>query len=110
MPAIHHDKLEHILYCKSKDEMKNIYYFLVANDYYIIKLYTDKIYIFDIDMPIKNRDKRMIETLGYWLNDSSLNLNNIYMYIRLKALNNKDFVHWWTRYNFNIEIEERTVV
>ena len=108
MPNLYSDKLEHIFYCKSKDELKNSYYFLVANDYYIIKLYTDKIFC-DIDMPIKDRDKRMIETLGYWLNDLSLNLNNIHMYIRLKALNNKDFLHWWNRYNFQIEIE-RTVI
>ena len=108
MSILHHDKLDHIFYCISKDELKNSYYFLVSNDYYIIKLYTDKIGFFDTDMPIKDRDKRMIETLGYWLNDSTLNLDNIYMFIRLKALNNKDFVHWWTRYNFQIEIE-RTV-
>lgn len=107
MTILHHDKLEHIFYGKSKDELKNSYYFLVANDYYIIKLYSDKISIFDIDMPIKNRDKRMIELLGYWLNDSNLLLDNIYMYIRLKAINNKDFVHWWTMYNFQIEIERR---
>lgn len=107
MVALHHDKLEHVFYIKSKDELKNSYYFLVANDYFIIKLYTEKIYIFDIDMPIKNRDKRMIETLGYWLNDSTLKLDNIYMYIRLKAINNKDFVHWWTKYNFQIEIERK---
>ena len=104
--VLKHDKLEHIFYCIGKDELKNSYYFIVANDYYIIKLYTDKISIFDIEMPMKNRDRRMIETLGYWLNDSTLNLDNIYMYIRLKTLNNKDFIHWWTRYNFQIEIEE----
>ena len=106
MTILQHDKFEHIFYCKSKDELKNSYYFIVANDYYIINLYSDKIF-FDIDLPIKNRDKRMIETLGYWLNDSTLNLDNIYMYIRLKAINNKDFLHWWTRYNFTIEIENR---
>ena len=106
MPILQHDKLEHIFYCISKDELKNSYYFLVSNDYYIIKLYTDKI-VFDTDISI--RDRRMVETLGYWLNDSTLNLDNIYMYIRLKTLNNKDFIHWWTRYNFTIEIE-RTVL
>lgn len=101
---LHHDKLEHIFYCKSKDEMKNSYYFLVSNDYYIIKLYTDKI-VFDTDMPIKNRDKRMIETLGYWLNDSYLNLDNIYMYIRLKAIKDRDFFHWWQKFDFKLDIE-----
>ena len=107
MTTLQHDKLEHIFYCISKDEFKNSYYFLVANDYYLIRLYTDKI-VFDTDKPIKNRDKRMIEMLGYWLNDSNLNLDNVYLTLRLKSLNNKDFVHWWTRYNFTIEIE-RTV-
>ena len=106
MPQLNHDKLDHIFYCISKDELKNSYYFLVSNDYYIINLYSDK--LFFADMPIKDRDKRMIELLGYWLNDSTLNLDNIYMFIRLKAVNNKDFLHWWTRYNFQIEIE-RTV-
>ena len=103
MTILQHDKLDHIFYCISKDELKNSYYFIVSNDYYIINLYTDKI-VFDTDKPIKNRDRRMIETLGYWLNDLSLNLVIIYLYIRLKAINNKDFVHWWTRYNFTIEI------
>ena len=102
MSILHHDKLEHIFYCISKDELKNSYYFLVSNDYYIINLYTDKIVF---DAPINARDRRMIELLGYWLNDSNLNLDDIYLYIRLKATTNQDFVHWWTRYNFTIEIE-----
>ena len=108
MTILQHDKLEHIFYCKSKDELKNSYLFLVGNDYYIIRLYTDKI-VFDTDMPIKNRDKRMIETLGYWLNDSTLNLNNIYIYIRLKAIKNKDFLHWWQKFDFQLEIERKVV-
>lgn len=106
MPNLYSDKLEHIFYVITKDELKNSHYFLVSNDYYIIKLYTDKI-VFSYNAPINARDRRMIESLGYWLNDSTLNLDNIYMYIRLKAINNKDFVHWWTRYNFQIEIERK---
>ena len=108
MKKIYNDLLEHIFYGKSKDYLKDNYYFLVKNDYYFIKLYTDKIGFenFETDIPI--RDRRMIETLGYWLNDLSLNLDNIYLYIRLKTINNKDFVHWWTRYNCQREIE-RTV-
>ena len=102
------DKLEHVNYCRSKDGFEDKYLFLVSNDYYLIKLKSDKLVFESYNAPIKARDRSMIETLGYWLNDSTLNLDNIYMYIRLKALNNKDFVHWWTRYNFTIEIE-RTV-
>ena len=110
MTILQHDLLEHIFYCKSKDYLRDNYYFLISNDYYLIKLYTDKIVFenFETDIPI--RDRRMLESLGYWLNDSNLNLDNIHLTIRLKAINNKDFVHWWTKYNFQIEIEERTVV
>ena len=109
MTILNHDKLEHIFYCKSKDELKNSYYFLVSNDYYIIKLRSTKLVFESYNAPINARDRRMIETLGYWLNDSTLNLDNIYMYIRLKAIKDRDFLHWWTRYNFQIEIE-RTVI
>ena len=109
MTILQHDKLEHIFYCISKDELKNSYYFLISNDYYIINLYSDKIVFESYNAPINARDRRMIETLGYWLNVSNLNLNlnHIYMFIRLKALNNKDFVHLWTRYNFQIKIERK---
>ena len=108
MTTLQHDKLEHIFYFKTKDELKNSYYFLVANDYYLIRLYSDKI-VFDTDKPIKNRDRCMIELMGYWLNDSNLNLDNVHLTIRLKAVNNKDFVHWWTRYNFQIEIKRSVI-
>ena len=108
MKKIYNDLLEHIFYGKSKDYLKNNYYFLVKNDYYLIKLYTDKIVFenFETDIPI--RDRRMLETLGYWLNDSTLNLDNIYMFIRLKAIKDRDFFHWWQKFNFTIKIE-RTV-
>ena len=109
MPNLYSDKLEHVNYCRSKDGFEDKYLFLVSNDYYIIKLKSDKLVYESYNAPITARDRRMLETLGYWLNDSTLNLDNIYMFIRLKALNNKDFVHWWTKYNFTIEIE-RTVV
>ena len=110
MPNLYSDKLEHVSYCRSRDVVKDAYYFLVSNDYYLIKLKSDKLVFESYKAPIKPRDRRMIETLGYWLNDSTLNLDNIYMLLRLKAVNNKDFAHWWTKYNFQIEIEERTVI
>ena len=102
------DKLEHVNYCRSKDGFEDKYLFLVSNDYYLIKLKSDKLVFESYNTPITARDRRMIETLGYWLNDSNLNLDDIYLYIRLKATTNQDFFHWWTRYNFQIEIE-RTV-
>ena len=109
MPNLYSDELEHVSYCRSKDGFKDKYLFLVSNDYFLIKLKSNKLVFESYNAPINARDRRMIELLGYWLNDSNLNTNNIYMFIRLKALNNKDFVHWWTKYNFQIEIE-RTVV
>ena len=108
MPILYSDKLEHISYCRSKDGFKDKFLFLVSNDYYLIKLKSDKLVFESYNAPINARDRRMIETLGYWLNDSTLNLDNVHLTIRLKAVNNKDFLHWWTRYNFQIEIE-RTV-
>ena len=105
MPILYKDKLEHVIYCKSKDELKNSYGFLVSNDYYLIKLKSNKLVFESYNAPITARDRRMIESLGYWLNDSTLNLDNVHLTIRLKAVNNKDFVHWWTKYNFQIEIE-----
>ena len=107
MPQLYQDKLEHISYCRSKDDFKDSYLFFIGNDFYLIKLKSDKLVFESYNAPINARDRRMIETLGYWLNDSNLNLDNIYLTIRLKALNNKDFIHWWTRYNFQIEIERR---
>ena len=107
MSILQHDKLEHIFYCKSKDGFKDAYYFLVSNDYYLIKLKSDKLVFESYNAPIKARDRRMIETLGYWLNDSNLNLDNVLLTVRLKAVNNKDFIHWWIRYNFKIEIERK---
>ena len=105
MPNLYSDKLEHIFYFRSKDGFEDKYLFLVSNDYYLIKLKSDKLVFESYNAPINSRDRRMIETLGYWLNDSTLNLANIHLTLRLKALNNKDFVHWWTKYNFTIEVE-----
>ena len=107
MPNLYSDKLEHINYCKVG--FKDKYYLLVSNDYYLIILKSDKLLFENYNAPIAVRDRRMIETLGYWLDDSTLNLDNIYMYIRLKSINNKDFLHWWKKYNFQLEIE-RTVI
>lgn len=102
MSFLYHDKMEKLVYCKSKEDSKK-FYFYMSNNYYIIKLKTDK----DLsnDYAIATRDRRMIEMLGYWLNDSNLNLDDIYLYIRLKAATNKDFFHWWQKYDFKVDIE-----
>ena len=109
MPQLYQDKLEHVSYCRSKDGFKDAYYFLISNDYYVIKLKSDKLVFESYNAPITARDRKMIEMLGYWLNDSSLNLDNIYMLIRLKATTNQDFLHWWQKYNYTIEIERKVI-
>ena len=105
MTHIYNDKLEHIFYGKGKDYLKENYFFLVSNDYFSINLYTYKIFFENYETDIPIRDRRMLEKIGYWLNDSTLNLDNIYMYIRLKAVKDEDFLHWWQKFDFRIEIK-----
>ena len=102
MSYLYHDKLEKVVYCKSKQDSKK-FYFYMSNNYYIVKLKTDK--PLTNDYTIATRDRRMIELLGYWLKDSNSNLDDIYLYIRLKATTNKDFFHWWQNFDFKVEIE-----
>ena len=76
--------------------------------YYFILLISKKLTRKDFYKDINYIDIKMLETLGYWLDDLKLNLDNIkeniYLYIRLKASNNKEFFNWWQYYNFQIRI------
>lgn len=110
MTKIYNDILEHIFYGKGKEYLKNDYYFMVSNDYYYMELHTDKIGFENYETDIPIRDRRMLEKLGYWLNDSTLNLDNVYMYIRLKAIEDRDFLHWWQKFNFKILIKRSKIV
>ena len=48
----------------------------------------------------------MIETLNSWLAENTeLSNDNIFLFIRLKATNNEDFLKWWNDYSFKIIIE-----
>ena len=75
--------------------------YCVIHKYYNYKLISDKINFNNGIIP--TRDRKMIETLDYWLAENAdLNKNNIYLYIRLKAATNPEFLEWWNYYNFKL--------
>ena len=75
--------------------------YYVIHKYYTYKLTSDKINF--NNGRIKTRDRKMIETLDYWLAENAdLNKNNIYLYIRLKASTNSEFLEWWNDYDFKV--------
>ena len=54
---------------------------------------------------IETKDRKMIEKLNYWLSENTdLSSNNFYLYIKLKSINNEEFLNWWNDYNFKINI------
>ena len=79
--------------------------FCIIHKYYTFELYSDKIKV-NNKGTISIIDRRMIETLNSWLSEKTeLSNDNIYLYIRLKSINNHDFLKWWNDYNFKIIIE-----
>ena len=99
----------------TKDMRYRLYYeeinkektFILIHKYYDLVLLSDKI---DVSITtIEARDRRMIETLGYWLgkiietcNNFNFTKEDIYLYIRLKASTNQEFLEWWSDYDFQI--------
>ena len=93
-------------YCLYYEEVTKEKSFLLIHKYYDLVLLSDKI---DVSKIIKTRDRRMIELLGYWLEEiietcKNFNFTNedIYLFIRLKASTNQEFLEWWSDYNFQI--------
>ena len=79
--------------------------FCIVHKYYTFELYSDKIKVNNKGI-ISIIDRRMIETLNSWLAENTeLSNDNIYLFIRLKATNNEDFLKWWNDYSFKIIIE-----
>lgn len=78
--------------------------YCVVHKFYTYELASSKINV--NKGTIATRDRKMIETLDYWLAENTdLSDDNIYLYIRLKSTNNPDFLKWWNDYNFKIRIE-----
>ena len=85
------------------DPLNNCY--CVFHKYYTFDLVSDKI-TFNNGI-IETRDRIMIEKLNYWLSENTyLSYNNFYLYIKLKSINNEEFLNWWNENNFKIKIEE----
>ena len=84
------------------DPLNNCY--CVFHKYYTFDLVSDKI-TFNNGI-IETRDRIMIEKLNYWLSENTdLSSNNFYLYIKLKSINNEEFLNWWNDYNFKINIK-----
>ena len=86
----------------SKSTFTGSYHFCVENEKFKINLFANKLY--------NNNELTEIEvtnliTLGNWLLDVyNLDQDNIYLCIKLKSINNEEFLNWWTRYNFKINV------
>ena len=80
------------------------FHFFLENEKFKINLFANKLY--------NNNELTEIEvnnliTLGNWLLDvSNLDQGNIYLYIKLKSINNEEFFNWWNENNFQIKIKE----
>ena len=86
-------------------DWKNRFHFFLYVNHKSFFLYSSKItyeYWF-VDI-IKPRDKKMLETLGFWLKDlkDNNNIDIILFYIRVKSAGNEEFLKWWNDYDFKL--------
>ena len=88
----------------SKFTFTGSFHFYLENEKFKINLFANKLY--------NNNELTEIEvtnliTLGNWLLDvSNFDQDNIYIYIKLKSINNEEFLNWWNDNNFQIKIKE----
>ena len=86
------------------------YYFEVEDGTIYIKLYSKTLYNQHL---INENDREELKKLIKWLNtkerikwieSTGFKMTSLYLYIRLKAAQDKDFLKWWGIYNFDITI------
>ena len=86
------------------------YFFEVDDKNIYIRLYSDTLYNKNI---IDEKDREELEKLIKWLNtqerlewvaSKAFTMSSLYLYIRLKAAQDKDFLKWWQGYAFDINI------
>ena len=86
------------------------YYFETEDSNIYIKLYSDTLFNQHL---IDNKDREELKKLIKWLNtqerlewiaSKSFNMSDLYLYIRIKAAQDNDFLKWWSEYNFDIDI------
>ena len=88
----------------SKFTFTGCFHFYLENENFKINLFANKLYNSNelTEIEVTN-----LITLGNWLLDASnLDQDNIYLYIKLKSINNEEFLNWWNDNNFKIKIKE----
>ena len=88
----------------SKYTFTGSFHFYLENENFKINLFANKLYHNNVLTEIEVNN---LINLGNWLLDySNLDQGNIYLYIKLKSINNEEFLNWWNENNFKIKIEE----
>ena len=86
------------------------YFFEVDNGDIYIRLYSNTLYNKNI---LNEKDREELRKLIKWLNtqerlewvaSKDFTMSSLYLYIRLKAAQDKDFLKWWQEYTFDINI------
>lgn len=88
------------------------YNFDVSDNNMLIRLYSYDL-VFDkheIDEKDRKELKKLIKMVNTkerikWLGSDSVNSSVLYMYIRLKASKDKEFLDWWSKYNFYMTLQ-----
>ena len=88
----------------SKSTFTGSFHFFLENENFKINLFANKLYN---NNELTEIEETNLITLGNWLLDvSNLDQSNIYLYIKLKSINNEEFLNWWNENNFHIQIKE----
>lgn len=86
------------------------YFFEVDDRDIYIRLYSKTLYNKNI---IEDKDMEELKKLIKWLNtqerlewvaSKAFTMQSLYLYIRLKAAQDKDFLKWWQEYGFKVEL------
>ena len=86
------------------------YFFEVDDGDIYIRLYSEKLFNQHL---LNNKDREELKKIINWLNtqerlewvaSKAFTMSSLYLYIRLKASQDKDFLKWWSEYNFEPEL------
>ena len=86
------------------------YFFEVDNGDIYVRLYSDTLYN---QHTLESKDIEELKKLIKWLNtqerlewvaSKAFKMSSLYLYIRLKAANDKEFLKWWQVYCFKVEL------
>ena len=88
------------------------YNFDVSDNNMLIRLYSYGLVIdkHEIDEKDRKELKKLIKMVNTkerikWLCSDSVNDSVLYMYIRLRASKDKEFLDWWCKYNFYMTLQ-----